>query len=205
VDKRWRALAALNSACPWLWPLWAPRLLQEGWTIEDTDLHVRRAGRAQEPPAWADAAGIAEGPLKGTVRPEDVHEMHRLIWGIKDRQQRETILQALAAARPASLATAKLVIESQTPLPLSADADATEDPWPAESSLDEPTLEEEHHGVHAAHTEQRAQKRFRQLLKMPYQPRPTFHDAPMPEREHLREQIRRLKEWLEAVEADLED
>jgi hypothetical protein len=59
--------------------------------------------------------------------------------------------------------------------------------------------------VHAAHSEQRAQKRFRQLLKMPYQPRPTFHDAPPAEREHLREQIRRLKEWLGAVEADLED
>jgi hypothetical protein len=39
---------------------------------------------------------------------------------------------------------------------------------------------------------------------IPYQPRPTFHDAPPAEREHLREQIRHLKEWLEAVEADLE-
>ena len=32
--RRWRALAALHSAKPWLWVLWAPRLLAEGWTIE---------------------------------------------------------------------------------------------------------------------------------------------------------------------------
>lgn len=204
VDKRWRALAALHAASPWLWPLWAPRLVKEGWKIEDTVLHVGRAGRAQQPPRWADAEGIADGLLKGVVRAEEVHEMDRLIWGIKDRQERETILQALAAARPSSLAAAKRVIEAQTPVPLPDDDEAAEDPWPAESSLDEPTLEEEYHGVHAAHSEQRAQKRFRQLLKMPYQPRPTFHDATPAEREHLREQIRHLKEWLGAVEAELD-
>lgn len=201
VGKRWRALAALHSASPWLWPLWAPRLVEQSWTIEDTALHVGRAGRAQQPPAWADAEGIADGLLRGAVRPEDVHEMDRLLWGIKDRRQRETILQALAAARPASLAATKLVVEVQTPLPLPADDD---DPWPASASLDEPTLEQEHHGVDAAHSEQRAQKRFRQLLKAPHQPRPTFYDATPAEREHLREQIRRLVEWLGAVEAELE-
>jgi hypothetical protein len=205
VDKRWRALATLHAASPWLWPFWAPRLLQEKWTIEDTALHVGRAGRAQQPPAWADAEGLADGLLKGAVRAEEVHEMDRLIWGIKDRQERETILQALDAAKPASLAAAKRVIEAQTPLPLAGDDDGTvEDPWPAESSLDEPTLEQEYHGVHAARTEQRAQKRFRQLLKIPYQPRPTFHNAPTAERAHLLEQIRHLKGWLGAIEADLE-
>ena len=124
VGRRWRALAALHSAEPWLWPLWAPRLLAEGWTIEETERNVARAGHVRQPPAWADAKALADGLLKGTVLPEDLHEMDRLLGGIKDRTTREKIAQALAAARPASLAAAKQVVEAQTPISLADDDDA---------------------------------------------------------------------------------
>ena len=124
VGGRWRSLAALSSAEPWLWPLWAPRLLAEGWVIEETERHVVRAGHVRQPPAWADAKALADGLLKGTVRPEDLHEMDRLLGAIRDRTTREKIAQALAAARPASLAAAKQVVEAQTPLPLADDDDA---------------------------------------------------------------------------------
>lgn len=76
VDKRWRALAALHAASPWLWPFWAPLLVKEGWTIEDTALRVARAGRTQQPPRWADAERLAAGLLNGTVRPEEVHDIN---------------------------------------------------------------------------------------------------------------------------------
>jgi ParB/RepB/Spo0J family partition protein len=192
VGKRWRALAALRSAEAWLWPLWAPRLLEEGWTIEETERNVARAGHVRQPRAWGDAKALADGLLKGATRPEDLHEMNRLLDRIKDRTSREKVAQALAAAKPPSLAIAKQVVEAQTPLsladdeaeplaadseptePLAADTELTESRWPAESSLDEPTLEQEYHGSHARHFERQAERRFRQLLKARIQPRWKF-------------------------------
>ncbi len=219
VGKRWRALAALRSAEAWLWPLWAPRLLEEGWTIEETERNVARAGHVRQPPAWADAKALADGLLNGVTRPEDVHEMNRLLDGIKDRTSREKIAQALAAAKPPSLAAAKQVVEAQTPPeladdegePLAADSEAPEplaaDPtgsqWPAESSLDEPRLEQEYHDSHARQFERRAEKRFRQLLKVRIQPRWKFTGVPPAEREYLRDEIDHLIGWLKAARADL--
>jgi ParB-like chromosome segregation protein Spo0J len=115
VGKRWRALAALHSAKPWLWPFWAPRLLEGGWTIDETERNVAKAGHVRQPPAWADAKALAEGLLKGTTPPEHIHDMNRLLDGVKDRTSREKIAQALAAAKPSSFAIAKQVVEAQTP------------------------------------------------------------------------------------------
>jgi ParB/RepB/Spo0J family partition protein len=214
VGRRWRALAALHSAKPWLWPLWAPRLLAEGWTIEETDRNVARAGHVQQPPAWADAKALADGLLKGTVLPEDLHELDRLLGSIKDRTTREKIAQALAAARPASLAAAKQIAEAQTPISLADDDNAetieadSQPPepimWPAESSLDEPSLEQQYHESHARHFQRLAEKRFRQLLKARIQPRWKFMGVPPAEREHLRDEIDQLIGWLKAARADLE-
>jgi hypothetical protein len=212
VGKRWRALAALHAAEPWLWPLWAPRLLEEGWTIEETERRIARAGHVRQPPAWADAEALADGLLNGTTRPEDLHEMDRLLGGIKDRTTRESIAQALAAAKPASLFAATQIVEAQTPVLLTADEGGTraedseppESQWPAESPLDEPTLEQDYHGWHARHFEQRAERRFRQLLRVRITPRWKFIGVPPAEREHLREQIDELIGWLKAARADLE-
>ena len=121
VGKRWRALAALRSAEAWLWPLWAPRLLEDGWTIEETERNVARAGHVRQPPAWADAKALADGLLNGITRPEDLHEMNRLLDGIKDRTTREKIAQALTAAKPASLLAATQIVEAQTPPALADD------------------------------------------------------------------------------------
>ena len=121
VGKRWRALAALRSAEAWLWPLWAPRLLEDGWTIEETERNVARAGHVRQPPAWADAKALADGLLNGITRPEDLHEMNRLLDGIKDRTSREKIAQALAAAKPPSLLAATQIVEAQTPAALADD------------------------------------------------------------------------------------
>lgn len=212
VGKRWRALAALRSAEAWLWPLWAPRLLEEGWTIEETERNVARAGHVRQPPAWADAKTLADGLLNGITRPEDLHEMNRLLDGIKDRTTREKIAQALAADRPASLAAAKQVVEAQTPVlmaaddgePLAADSEPEETLWPAESPLDEPSLEQEYHDSHARHFERGAERRFRQLLKVRIQPRWKFIGVPPAEREYLRDEIDNLIGWLKAARADLE-
>jgi ParB/RepB/Spo0J family partition protein len=99
VGRRWRALAALHSAQPWLWPLWAPRLLEEGWTIEETERKVARAGHVRQPPAWADAKVLANGLLNGITRPEDLHEMDRLLDGIKDRTTREKMAPSRRPSR----------------------------------------------------------------------------------------------------------
>jgi hypothetical protein len=214
VGKRWRALAALRSAEPWLWPLWAPHLLAERWTIEETERAVAKAGHVRQPPAWADAKALADGLLKGTVRPEDLHEMDRLLGSIKDRTTREKIAQALAAARPASLAAGKQVVEAQTPTSLADDDDAETieadshppEPiiWPVESSLEEPSLEQEYNDSHGRHFERLAERRFRQLLKARIQPRWKFTGVPPAEREHLRDQIDQLIGWLKAARTDLE-
>jgi hypothetical protein len=214
VGKRWRALAALRSAEPWLWPLWAPHLLAERWTIEETERAVAKAGHVRQPPAWADAKALADGLLKGTVRPEDLHEMDRLLGSIKDRTTREKIAQALAAARPASLAAGKQVVDAQTPTSLADDDDAETieadshppEPiiWPVESSLEEPSLEQEYNDSHGRHFERLAERRFRQLLKARIQPRWKFTGVPPAEREHLRDQIDQLIGWLKAARTDLE-
>ena len=64
--------------------------------------------------------------------------------------------------------------------------------WPAESSLDERSLEQEYHESHARHFERLAEKRFRQLLKVRIQPRWKFTGVPPAEREHLRDEIDNL-------------
>jgi ParB family chromosome partitioning protein len=211
VGRRWRALAVLHSAKPWLWPWWAPRLLAEGWTIEETERKVARAGHVQQPPAWVDAKALADGLLNGTTRPEDLHEMDRLLGSIKDRTTRETVAQALAAVRPASLAIAKQVVETQTPPPLATDDGETiavnseplEPLWPDEFSIDEPPLEQQYQASHARRLERLAEKRFRQLLKVRIQPRWKFAGVPPAEREHLRDQIDELIGWLKAARAGI--
>jgi hypothetical protein len=175
---------------------------------------VAKAGHVRQPPAWADAKALADGLLKGTVRPEDLHEMDRLLGSIKDRTTREKIAQALAAARPASLAAGKQVVEAQTPTSLADDDDAETieadshppEPiiWPVESSLEEPSLEQEYNDSHGRHFERLAERRFRQLLKARIQPRWKFTGVPPAEREHLRDQIDQLIGWLKAARTDLE-
>jgi hypothetical protein len=87
---------------------------------------------------------------------------------------------------------------------LAEDSEPAESLWPAESSLEEPSLEQEYHDSHARHFERQAEKRFRQLLKVRIQPRWKFTGVPPAEREHLRDEIDSLIGWLKAARADLE-
>jgi hypothetical protein len=107
---------------------------------------------------------------------------------------------------------AKQVVEAQTPvLPaaedgetLGGDSEAAEPLWPAESSLEEPSLEQQYHDAHARHFERLAERRFRQLLRARIQPRWKFTGVPPAEREHPRDEIDQIIGWLKAARADLD-
>ena len=103
------------------------------------------------------------------------------------------------------------MVEAQTPIlvpadgeTLAEDSEPEETLWPAESSLDEPSLEQEYHDSHARHFERQAERRFRRLLKVRIQPRWKFTGVPPAERGHLRDEIDNLIGWLKAARADLE-
>jgi hypothetical protein len=99
--------------------------------------------------------------------------MDRLTWGVRDRQLRETIFQALTAAKLASLAAAREVV---APLPGAAPGHCrrnTSRPAARVAGRDVAggtvARAAARRGV-ARQSEWRAQKRFRQLLKAPHPP-----------------------------------
>jgi hypothetical protein len=73
VTDRWRHLAEIHAAPPWLWSALVEAMLpnkddQKGWTVEATQKQVGRFAKLQAPPEWVDATEFAEsgnpgGPL----------------------------------------------------------------------------------------------------------------------------------------------
>lgn len=89
---------------------------------------------------------------------------------------------------------AKQVVEAETPVSpaaddgdtLAADSETPEPLWPAESALDEPSLEQEYHQTRVRHFQRTAERRYRRLLKARVQPRWKLTGVPPAEREHFR-------------------
>ena len=73
MTDRWRHLAEIHAAPPWLWSALVEAMLpnkddQKGWTVEATQKQVGRFAKLQAPPEWVDATEFAEsgnpgGPL----------------------------------------------------------------------------------------------------------------------------------------------
>ena len=152
-----------------------------------------------------------------------MHEMNGFLDGIKDRTTREKIAQALTAAKPASLLAATQIVEAQTPPaladdeaeplaadseapePLAADTEPMQSLWPAESALDEPSLEQEYHRIRTPATSNGGPKSASgSYSRRGYNRGGNSIGVPPAEREHLREQIDNLIGWLKAARADLE-
>jgi protein gp37 len=112
LSEKVHHLVEIHVAPEWLWSALVERLLADSLTVDGVQRVVKRIGKLDPPPAWADGAVVAKAIAGDTMRPADIARMLEAV--AKAKLEADDLRQGLEAAlveeRPGSLSQTQAIV-----------------------------------------------------------------------------------------------